>query len=92
MPRVLCTFPTSGGQPGCDREARTCRQPAYGSGTSPGLARKAKSQPVSAWTPPPERYERGYGALYGEQITQADTGCDFAFLARPGTVPDPYAG
>ncbi|MFJ4834003.1 L-arabinonate dehydratase [Streptomyces sp. NPDC088747] len=44
------------------------------------------------WTPPPERYERGYGALYNDQITQADTGCDFAFLARPGTVQDPYAG
>ncbi|WP_405878968.1 L-arabinonate dehydratase [Streptomyces sp. NBC_01384] len=44
------------------------------------------------WTAPPERYERGYGALYSEQITQADTGCDFAFLARPGKVPDPYAG
>ncbi|WP_431046799.1 L-arabinonate dehydratase [Streptomyces sp. P1-3] len=46
----------------------------------------------AAWTPPPARYERGYGALYGEQITQADTGCDFAFLARSGNVPDPYAG
>ncbi|MEU8983248.1 L-arabinonate dehydratase [Streptomyces sp. NPDC048309] len=46
----------------------------------------------AAWTPPPERYERGYGALYNEQITQADTGRDFAFLARPGKVPDPYAG
>ncbi|WP_413756632.1 L-arabinonate dehydratase [Streptomyces sp. MMBL 11-3] len=44
------------------------------------------------WTAPPERYERGYGALYSEQITQADSGCDFAFLARPGQVPDPYAG
>ncbi|MFF7177098.1 L-arabinonate dehydratase [Streptomyces sp. NPDC008121] len=44
------------------------------------------------WTPPPVRYERGYGALYAEQITQADTGCDFAFLARPGATPDPYAG
>jgi len=44
------------------------------------------------WTAPPERYARGYGALYAEQITQADTGCDFAFLARPGQVPDPYAG
>ncbi|GGS22834.1 dihydroxy-acid dehydratase [Streptomyces humidus] len=44
------------------------------------------------WTPPPTRYERGYGALYNEQITQADTGCDFAFLARPGKVADPYAG
>ncbi|WP_371672329.1 L-arabinonate dehydratase [Streptomyces sp. NBC_00289] len=44
------------------------------------------------WTPPPVRYERGYGALYNEQITQANTGCDFEFLARPGTVQDPYAG
>lgn len=46
----------------------------------------------AAWTPPPARYGRGYGALYSEQITQADTGCDFAFLARDGEVPDPYAG
>ncbi|MFI1171921.1 L-arabinonate dehydratase [Streptomyces melanogenes] len=46
----------------------------------------------AAWTPPPPHYERGYGALYSEQITQADTGCDFAFLAAPGRVPDPYAG
>lgn len=44
------------------------------------------------WTPPPTRYERGYGALYNDQITQADTGCDFEFLARAGKVPDPYAG
>ncbi|MFJ8660470.1 L-arabinonate dehydratase [Streptomyces sp. NPDC093795] len=46
----------------------------------------------AAWTPPPARYERGYGALYMEQISQADTGCDFEFLARPGDTPDPYAG
>ncbi|MGW3207445.1 L-arabinonate dehydratase [Streptomyces sp. NPDC001135] len=45
-----------------------------------------------AWTPPPARYERGYGVLYNGHITQADTGCDFEFLARPGQVPDPYAG
>ncbi|MEU1413110.1 L-arabinonate dehydratase [Streptomyces sp. NPDC005731] len=44
------------------------------------------------WTPPPARYERGYGVLYNGQITQADTGCDFEFLARRGEVPDPYAG
>ncbi|MDQ0682990.1 dihydroxy-acid dehydratase [Streptomyces sp. B4I13] len=44
------------------------------------------------WTPPPTRDERGYGALYNEQVTQADTGCDFEFLARPGRVADPYAG
>ncbi|TDC72394.1 L-arabinonate dehydratase [Streptomyces hainanensis] len=46
----------------------------------------------AAWTAPPERYGRGYGALYQEHITQADTGCDFAFLSRPGEVPEPYAG
>jgi dihydroxy-acid dehydratase len=44
------------------------------------------------WTPPPGRYGRGYGALYNDQVTQADTGCDFAFLAREGDVPEPYAG
>jgi dihydroxy-acid dehydratase len=46
----------------------------------------------AAWRPPERRYGRGYGALYEEHITQADTGCDFAFLARPGEVPEPYAG
>lgn len=51
------------------------------------LARRA-----ARWTPPPAHHTRGYGALYGEQITQADTGCDFAFLARKGDTPDPYAG
>ncbi|WP_055554163.1 L-arabinonate dehydratase [Streptomyces sp. NBRC 110028] len=44
------------------------------------------------WTTPPPRYGRGYGALYQDQMTQADTGCDFRFLARDGAVPEPYAG
>ncbi|MFF2520560.1 L-arabinonate dehydratase [Streptomyces liangshanensis] len=46
----------------------------------------------AAWVAPAPRYGRGYGALYTEHITQADTGCDFAFLSREGAVPDPYAG
>jgi dihydroxy-acid dehydratase len=41
------------------------------------------------WRPPPPAYQRGYGALYSEHVTQADQGCDFDFLARPGTTPDP---
>ncbi|MER5180614.1 L-arabinonate dehydratase [Streptomyces sp. NPDC002896] len=57
-----------------------------------GVSDEELARRRAEWTPPPERYERGYGALYHEQITQADTGCDFAFLARPGKVPDPYAG
>jgi dihydroxy-acid dehydratase len=45
----------------------------------------------AAWRPPAPRYERGYGALYAAHVTQADQGCDFDFLARPGQdpVPDP---
>ena len=43
----------------------------------------------SAWTEPEPRYERGYGALYAEHVTQADAGCDFDFLARRGRNPMP---
>ncbi|GAA4553982.1 L-arabinonate dehydratase [Amycolatopsis samaneae] len=43
----------------------------------------------AAWTPPATRYERGYGALYAQHVTQADEGCDFDFLARPGRNPEP---
>ena len=37
------------------------------------------------WKMPPPRFERGYGALYQQHITQADQGCDFDFLE--GTAP-----
>jgi dihydroxy-acid dehydratase len=43
----------------------------------------------AAWRPPPPRYERGYGSLYSEHVTQANQGCDFGFLARPGRNPEP---
>ncbi|MBV9095737.1 MAG: dihydroxy-acid dehydratase [Streptosporangiaceae bacterium] len=41
------------------------------------------------WHPPPPRFTRGYGALFTEHVTQANEGCDFDFLARPGRDPDP---
>ena len=41
------------------------------------------------WTPPAPRFQRGYGALYAAHVTQADQGCDFDFLARAGTNPEP---
>jgi len=41
------------------------------------------------WHPPAPRYQRGYGALFSEHVTQADQGCDFDFLARPGATADP---
>ncbi len=34
----------------------------------------------AAWTPPPARYERGYGFMFTKHIKQADQGCDFDFL------------
>lgn len=36
----------------------------------------------SAWTPPPPRFERGWGWMYSKHVTQADKGCDFDFLER----------
>ncbi len=43
----------------------------------------------AAWTAPPPRYPRGYGALYSAHIGQADEGCDFDFLAPLGAIPEP---
>jgi dihydroxy-acid dehydratase len=41
------------------------------------------------WLAPPPRFGRGYGALFTEHVTQANEGCDFAFLAREGAYPEP---
>jgi len=43
----------------------------------------------AAWTAPPPRYHRGYGRLLLDEITQADEGCDFKFLAASGDTPEP---
>ena len=46
----------------------------------------------AAWTPPPPRYERGYGWMFSRHILQADQGCDFDFLetgfGAPVAEPD----
>jgi dihydroxy-acid dehydratase len=42
-----------------------------------------------AWTAPAAHYERGYGAMFSAHVLQADEGCDFDYLARPGTNPEP---
>ena len=43
----------------------------------------------AAWTPPPPRYERGYGWMFSRHIEQADKGCDFDFLRRDFGKPVP---
>jgi dihydroxy-acid dehydratase len=46
------------------------------------------------WTPPPPRFERGYGWMYARHIKQANDGCDFDFLetsfGAPVSEPDIY--
>ena len=41
----------------------------------------------AAWAPPPPRYERGYGWLFGRHILQANEGCDFDFLETSFGAP-----
>jgi dihydroxy-acid dehydratase len=39
--------------------------------------------------PPPLRYERGYGWMFSQHVTQADQGCDFDFLQTDFGAPVP---
>jgi dihydroxy-acid dehydratase len=43
----------------------------------------------SAWRAPQPRYERGYGHLFCQHVTQAHEGCDFDFLQKRTDVPEP---
>jgi dihydroxy-acid dehydratase len=53
------------------------------------ISERELSDRRAQWQPPAAKFERGYGALYSEHITQADQGCDFGFLARRGANPEP---
>jgi len=48
----------------------------------------------AAWTAPKPRYERGFGWMFINHVTQADKGCDFDFLetrfGAPVAEPDIY--
>jgi L-arabonate dehydrase len=37
---------------------------------------------LAAFVPPPAKYERGYGKLFLDHVTQANEGCDFDFLKQ----------
>ena len=43
----------------------------------------------AAWKKPPQKFERGFGALYQQHVTQANEGCDFDFLEGTTPTPDP---
>lgn len=52
------------------------------------------AQRRAAWTPPPKRFERGYGWMFSQHILQADAGCDLDFLetefGAPNSEPNIY--
>jgi dihydroxyacid dehydratase/phosphogluconate dehydratase len=41
----------------------------------------------AAWSPPPVRYERGYGWMFSRHVLQANDGCDFDFLETTFGAP-----
>jgi len=43
----------------------------------------------AAWTPPPERFARGWTALHLKHVRQADEGCDYDFLEGTAPTPEP---
>ena len=43
----------------------------------------------AAWKPKARKYERGYGKIFSQHVSQADKGCDFDFLEGTAPVPEP---
>lgn len=43
----------------------------------------------NSWIPPKRKYDRGYGMMYSEHVSQADQGCDFDFLTGNTPIPEP---
>ena len=39
------------------------------------------------WTPPEPHYQRGYGKMFLDHVTQANLGCDFDFLRTEFGAP-----
>jgi len=41
----------------------------------------------ASWSRPPKKFERGYGTLFADHVTQANEGCDFDILAGTERTP-----
>jgi dihydroxy-acid dehydratase len=48
-----------------------------------GVSQAEIERRLAHFTPPPRHYDRGYGRLFLDHVTQAHLGCDFDFLT-PG--------
>ena len=52
------------------------------------MSRRTNSRAAApSSTPPAPRYERGYGWMFSQHVTQADQGCDFDFLQTDFGAP-----
>jgi dihydroxy-acid dehydratase len=43
----------------------------------------------AVWKPAARKYDRGYGRIFSQHVSQADKGCDFDFLEGTAPVPEP---
>ncbi|MDG4886839.1 L-arabinonate dehydratase [Mesorhizobium sp. WSM4887] len=41
------------------------------------------------WKKPQQKYDRGYGWMYSQHVSQANLGCDFDFLTGNAPIPEP---
>ena len=62
------------------RELRSMRLRRVNSPSSLETADPVRNRRLAAFRPAPPKYQRGYGKLFLDHITQADQGCDFDFL------------
>jgi L-arabonate dehydrase len=46
------------------------------------IAKEEIDARLASFRPPPPKYERGYGKMFLDHVTQANEGCDFDFLKR----------
>ncbi|NQW09262.1 MAG: dihydroxy-acid dehydratase [Alphaproteobacteria bacterium] len=53
------------------------------------VSEKELAARFAAWVPPARKFERGFGAIYANHITQADKGCDFDVLMGMAATPEP---
>jgi dihydroxy-acid dehydratase len=44
------------------------------------ISDEERERRMATWEPPVRHYDRGYGRLFVDHITQANEGCDFDFL------------
>jgi dihydroxy-acid dehydratase len=47
------------------------------------------AQRKAAWKPQEKKYQRGYGKIFSQHVSQADKGCDFDFLEGTAPTPEP---